>query len=226
VFRAADDSLKAAPLAGVSRIEKVDTAQIEQADGRSVIQYRGKLMPVVGADGAPVIAPAQAELKPLLVFTRGERTVGLMVDEIVDIVHEVLTTELAPGREGVAGSLIIAGKATELIDVDYFWRRALDESAPAVAAGRSILAVAPDDHFRRLFGPLLQQAGYAITMVETPEQAAALHDAGASFELILADPATGKAFANVLTGAARWHGAQVVGLGDIASLIEPQRTAA
>ncbi len=230
VFRAADDSLKAAPLAGVSRIEKVDTAQIEQADGRSVIQYRGKLMPVVGADGAPVVAPAQAELKPLLVFTRGERTVGLMVDEIVDIVHEVLTTELAPGREGVAGSLIIAGKATELIDVDYFWRRALDEpapvAAPAAATGRSILAVAPDEHFRRLFGPLLQQAGYAVTVIEAPEQAAALHDAGSSFDLILADPATAKAFATVLTGASRWHGAQVVGLGDIASLIEPQRTAA
>jgi two-component system chemotaxis sensor kinase CheA len=224
VFRAADDSLKAAPLAGVSRIEKVDTAQIEQADGRSVIQYRGRLMPVVGADGGPVVAPATPELKPLLVFTRGERTVGLMVDEIIDIVHEVLATDLAPGREGVAGSLIIAGKATELIDVDYFWRRAQDEAGSGAMGGKSILAIAPSDHFRRLFGPLLQQAGYAVTVVDAPDQAAALHDAGAVFELILADPETGKTFANVLAGAARWHGAQVVGLDDIASLIEPSQT--
>ncbi len=226
VFRAADDSLKAAPLAGVSRIEKVDTAQIEQADGRSVIQYRGKLMPVVGADGLPVTAPPQPELKPLLVFTRGERTVGLMVDEIVDIVHGVLATELAPGREGVAGSLIIAGKATELIDVDYFWRRALDEAAPAFGADKALLAVAPDAHFHRLLSPLLRQAGYAVTVVDTPDQATALHDAGASFEMILAEPDSGKPFAATLAAASRWHGAQVIGLDDIHTLIAPQRNAA
>lgn len=63
-------------------------------------------------------------------------------------------------------------------------------------------------------------------MIDAPEQAAALHEAGSSFDLILADPNTAKAFATVLAGAGRWHGAQVVGLDDIASLIEPQRTAA
>ena len=225
VFRAADEALKAAPLAGVSRIEKIDTAQIERADGRSVIQYRGKLTPVVGADGAAVTAPATPELKPLLVFTRGERTVGLMVDEIVDIVHGALTAELAPERPGVAGSLIIAGKATELIDVDYFWRAALDEAAPA-AVGRTVLAIAPDAHFERLLAPLLRQAGYAVTTVATPDQASALYDGGAGFELIFADPATAGPFANVLTAAARWHGAQVVGLDDVPVLVGPQRSAA
>ena len=39
----------------VSRIEEVAADQIEWIDGRSVIQYRGRLMPVIGPDAAAAI---------------------------------------------------------------------------------------------------------------------------------------------------------------------------
>jgi two-component system chemotaxis sensor kinase CheA len=51
VFKTPEDALKAAPLDSVARIEDLDCATIEHVDGRSVIQYRGALMPVVGCDG-------------------------------------------------------------------------------------------------------------------------------------------------------------------------------
>ena len=132
VFRAANDSLKAAPLASVARIEELGADQIEWIDGRSVVQYRGKLMPIIGSDAEPASAWDGDEKRPLLVFARDDRAVGLLVNEIVDIVESVVTTDMTANGAGALGGLIIGGVATELIDVPYYWRQALqEEDAPA-----------------------------------------------------------------------------------------------
>ena len=132
VFRAANDSLKAAPLASVARIEELGADQIEWIDGRSVVQYRGKLMPIIGSDAEPAVAWEGSEKRPLLVFAREDRAVGLLVNEIVDIVESVVKTDMVANGAGALGGLIIGGVATELIDVSYYWRQALqDQDAPA-----------------------------------------------------------------------------------------------
>ena len=87
VFRAANNSLKATPLAEVSRIEEISSSQIERVDGRTVVQYRGKLMPILGPDACPAENWEGDARRPLLVFARDERAVGLLVNEIVDIVE-------------------------------------------------------------------------------------------------------------------------------------------
>jgi len=110
VFRAADDGLKAAPLAGVARIEELEPSALEWADGRSLVQYRGRLMPVLGADGA-ALAQAPSAKRPLLVFSRGARSLGLMAEEIVDIVEAAASAELTGASTGVSGSLVVAGRA-------------------------------------------------------------------------------------------------------------------
>tara|TARA_R110002124_G_scaffold45004_1_gene136561 strand:- start:1623 stop:4742 length:3120 start_codon:yes stop_codon:yes gene_type:complete len=131
VFRAANDSLKAAPLASVARIEELGVDQIEWIDGRSVIQYRGKLMPIIGSDAAPATAWDGPDKRPLLVFAHEDRAVGLLVNEIVDIVESVVKTDMVANGAGALGGLIIGGVATELIDVSYYWRQALqDQAAP------------------------------------------------------------------------------------------------
>src|SRR5690606_3013132 len=106
VFRAADGGLKAAPLAGVARIEELEPAALEWADGRSLLQYRGQLMPVLNPDGAP-LSSAPPTKRPLLVFSRGERSLGLMAEEIVDIVEAAATAELAGSSTGVSGSVVV-----------------------------------------------------------------------------------------------------------------------
>ena len=45
---------------------------------------------------------------------------GLVVDEIVDIVEERLNIEVAGASEGILGSAVIKGQATEVIDVGHF----------------------------------------------------------------------------------------------------------
>ncbi|MDP3370748.1 MAG: chemotaxis protein CheW, partial [Brevundimonas sp.] len=235
VFRAANDTLKAAPLANVSRIEEVAAGQIEWIDGRSVIQYRGRLMPIIGPDAAAANAWDGPDQRPLLVFTRDERSVGLLVNEIVDIVESVVETDMTAAGAGALGGLIIGGVATELIDVSYYWSRAFPDedagaggaadrpavtpTAPAAEAGeetisaaatgrRRLLLVDQSPFSQLLLRPLLAQAGYEVIVAEDPVAALGLYDAGEQFQLIMADtssPESARQLAVTLNRAAGWH---------------------
>jgi two-component system chemotaxis sensor kinase CheA len=217
VFRAANDALKAAPLASVSRIEEVTADQIEKIDGRSVVQYRGRLMPIMAADAEPAATWEGGERRPLLVFTRDERSVGLLVHEIVDIVESTLTTDLKAVGAATKGSLIIEGVATELIDVGYYWRRAMDEG-PAVVTPpdppvesndrRRLLVIDQSPFCQLLLRPLLAQAGYEVTVARDPDSALALYDAGERFHLIMVDTSNAeeaRQFAKAFVRASNWH---------------------
>lgn len=241
VFRAADGALKAAPLAGVARIEEMEPSALEWADGRSLIQYRGQLMPVLCADGSSLTESPQAK-RPLLVFSRGARSLGLMAEEIVDIIEAAATAELAGSSTGVTGSIVVAGRATELIDVDFYWRRCdgLAEPRPAtqgaeassvaapVRATKRLLVVDESPFVRMLLGPLLAQAGYEVEVASDPEAALVLHDAGAAFDLILADTShagpTARRMAVAFGRASAWHATPLLGLG-VQSLSGPPQEA-
>lgn len=235
VFRAANDTLKAAPLANVSRIEEVAAGQIEWIDGRSVMQYRGRLMPIIGLDAGSAEVWDGPEQRPLLVFTRNDRSVGLLVNEIVDIVDSAVDTDMKAAGAGALGGLIIGGVATELIDVSYYWSRAFPEdaaagpvvadrtasppSAPEEKAGtapvseetavrRRLLLVDQSPFSQLLLRPLLSQAGYEVVVAEDPSAALDLYDAGDQFQLIMADtssPENARQLAATLHRAAGWH---------------------
>ena len=62
--------------------------------------------------------------QPVLVFNDGDRTMGLMVDEIVDVVEDRLHIELSGSRPGLLGSAVIGGIATDVIDTGYWLTQA------------------------------------------------------------------------------------------------------
>jgi two-component system chemotaxis sensor kinase CheA len=117
LFRAVSTELKAVPLDAVARIEEVDAATIEHVGGRPVVQYRDHLMPLITLD--PAHRWKEAGKQPLLVFDKGGRSLGIVVDEVVDIASDRVAVELKPGRDGLLGSAIVAGKATDLIDIEF-----------------------------------------------------------------------------------------------------------
>ena len=122
VFRAGGDTPRAVPLSLVARLEEVDVAQVEQSNGLHVAQYRGRLMPLIPVDSS---FEMKAEgRQPILVFADRDHTMGLLVDEIVDIVEDVLEIEIAAVQEGVLGSAVIAGKATEILDTSSYLTQA------------------------------------------------------------------------------------------------------
>ncbi len=102
------------PLGLVARIEEIDLAAIEVAAARPVVQYRGRLMPLVTIP--PGRALERSGRRPVLVFAHGDGVMGLVVDAIEDIVDEAVVLEHAAAAPGILGSAIIAGRATDIID--------------------------------------------------------------------------------------------------------------
>lgn len=189
VFDAGDGIRKAAPLSLEARLEEMATADIETADGRLLAQYRNSLMPLTPI--YPELDLHARARRPIVVFNDGPRWAGLIVDEIIDIVEQPLTAEIRGAMPGVLGAVIIDGQSTELIDTAHYLTRLHSDwfSAGATKApsNNSILVVDDSPFFRHLLSPLLQQAGYAVTAVESAERALDLKASGAEFDLIVSD---------------------------------------
>lgn len=122
MFRAGSPEPKAVPLSLITRLEKIDVAAIERADGRLVTQYRGKLMPLLTV--SPATKLRETGRQPILVFSDRGRSAGLIVDEILDIAEERVSPELLSKTPGVVGAAVIQGKATEVLDADHHLARA------------------------------------------------------------------------------------------------------
>ena len=131
LFRAGPGAPKAVELEHITRLEHVESSQIEIMEGRAALQYRGKLMPVltVNSDLSGLLrAKTEGEhIQPLLVFTGEGYAMALAVDEIIDVVEDRLLIELSPDRPGLRGTAIVAGKACEILDVDHYHLRGLAE---------------------------------------------------------------------------------------------------
>jgi two-component system chemotaxis sensor kinase CheA len=189
IFRAGSGSPKAVPLGLVARLEQIPATRIETAGGRAVTQYCGKLMPLVPFhDGFD--ASSRAE-HPVLVFTEGERSVGLIVDEIVDVVHDRLLVEMGAGSDGLLGTAVVAGAATEVVDTVYWLSQAgQDWFQPSRTGTNSIarlLVVEDSAFFRNMLIPALSSAGYHVTAVNSAQEALALRSEGVKFDAIVSD---------------------------------------
>ena len=119
LLRAGSVQRLAMPLAKVARLENIPAAQVEFAAGRTVVQYRGRMLPLVSVaemlDGAPSPEP---EVLQAVVYRNGATDIGLVVDEIVDIVEETVTSPLATSRAGLLGSAVVGGVVTDFLDLE------------------------------------------------------------------------------------------------------------
>ena len=127
IVRAGAGAPKAVELSKITRLEHARADSLERVNGRPTLQYRGKLMPVLSIRPDQVLATEGVQ--PLLVFTGALFAMGLAVDEIVDVVEDNLHIELCADRPGVMGTAVIAGKATEVLDVDHYIVSAMAEHA-------------------------------------------------------------------------------------------------
>ncbi|HRP09574.1 MAG TPA: chemotaxis protein CheW [Terricaulis sp.] len=187
VMRGADATLKAIPLQLVSRIEEAGAAAVEYANGKPVLQYRGRLMPLVALDEGVRIGAAR---QPVVVFEDETRAIGLVVEEIVDVIESPLHQAFKPSGPDALGSLVVADRVTDIIDLAHYWRRAAFDAAPArtAPAAKRALIVDPSPFKRNLIAPLLAMAGYEVLTAESAEAAGALI-ARESFSVILSDTA-------------------------------------
>ena len=148
LFRTRDGRRLAIPLSTVARLEEFPLKDLEQLGGRRVVQYRGGILPltdigelVAGDGGATAETEAEEAARGSLhvvVYTQDQRSVGLIVGKILDIVEETLdATGDAKGGLPI-GCAVIQRKVTEVLNV----RGLLQRSGASVF---DIATSAPDE---------------------------------------------------------------------------------
>ncbi|MBI2254289.1 MAG: chemotaxis protein CheW [Proteobacteria bacterium] len=226
LFRAGQGAPKAVPLALVARLEEIERNSIEHSNDRLVVQYRGQLMPLVPLEGYPDVSNKEGR-QPVLVFSDREHSMGLMVDEIVDIVEAKLNVDLAAETPGRIGSAIIAGQATDIIDTGFFLSQAFADwfgsrrEDSVGAKSRRLLMVDDSAFFRNLLAPQLSAAGFSVTAVDSGDKAMELAEAGEEFDLIISDiempGMDGFAFCEAIKKSGHWQQTPIIALSSHAS---------
>ena len=189
VFRAGTNQPKAVPLGLVTRLEEIASDKIELSNGRYMVQYREQLMPLVQMTGVNV---QTSGAQPILVFADDGRSMGLVVDEIIDIVEERLHIEVAGSQDGILGSAVIKGQATEVIDVGHFLPMAFadwfsrKEMRPSESA-QSVLLVDDSAFFRNMLAPVLKAAGYRVRVAPNAQEGLSALRSGQVFDVVLTD---------------------------------------
>jgi two-component system chemotaxis sensor kinase CheA len=223
VFRAGSLRPKAVPLSLVTRLEEIDARAIEASNGQHLLQYRGELMPLVAANDEVRIRSEGSQ--PLVVFSDDEQSMGLLVDEIVDIVDDPLDIEITSDRPGVLGSAVIKGVATEVIDISHYLPLAFGQrygrSERRADTQRRLLLVDDQSFFRNLLAPILAAAGYAVTPAANAGAALALIKAGERFDVVVTDldmpETTGFELAQILRNDPVTAAVPVIGLTPVES---------
>jgi two-component system chemotaxis sensor kinase CheA len=190
VFRAGSREQKAVPLSLVTRLEEVAVDKIEQAHGRHLVQYRGALMPLIPVSGTIQLRTEGSQ--PLLVFSDSGRSMGLVVDEIVDIVEDALNIEVAADVPGLLGSAVIKGQATEILDIGHYLPLAFEDwfkrkEMRIEALTRKLLFVDDSPFFRNMLTPVLKAAGYDVITASAASEALDILKGGDHFDVVVSD---------------------------------------
>ena len=109
-----DGTRVAIPLTAVARLEEINTRFIEKTGQCQVVQYRGEIMPLISINEYGQIEADDEGTVALVVFNDGQRNVGVVVGQILDIVHQ---SDVATGNYGDPGTRIIAGRVTRVLDL-------------------------------------------------------------------------------------------------------------
>jgi len=206
LFSAGDNAPKAVPLSLVARLENVDFANIEHSSGQMMVQYRGQLMPLIPFNND--VQVGSEGQKPVLVFADRDQSMGLIVDEIIDIQEEHIDVQLGGSQPGLFGSAIINDTATDVVDVAHFlntinsnwfqnhgsedYSKGGESAEGRIAHNngtlkRRVLLVDDSPFFRNMLTPVLSIAGYDVTSLESPLQALEMCEKGANFDIIVSD---------------------------------------
>ncbi|KJC44276.1 hybrid sensor histidine kinase/response regulator [Bradyrhizobium sp. LTSP857] len=222
VFRAGSSQPKAVPLGLVTRLEELPADKIEFSNGRYMVQYREQLMPLVAMESVTI---ASQGAQPILVFSDDGRSMGLVVDEIIDIVEERLNIEVGGSSQGILGSAVIKGQATEVIDVGHFLPMAFSdwftrkEMKPSLHS-QSVLLVDDSAFFRNMLAPVLKAAGYRVRTAPTAQEGLAALRAQ-TFDVVLTDiempDMNGFEFAEVIRSDSNLGSMPIIGLSALVS---------
>lgn len=177
LFQAGGFERLAVPLSLVARLEEIPQEKIEKAAGQTVVQYRGQILPLVvladqlggGHSNLPSSDPAQ-----VIVFSDGERQIGLLVDKILDIVEDTVTVRKATNRPEILGSAVVSQKITDFLDLHSVIQQAEEswfQNHTVAAGGATVLVTEASAFSRGLLKNHLEIAGHRVIEAATAVEA-------------------------------------------------------
>lgn len=108
----------AIPLSSVTRLENIPTSSVEVVGSREVVQYRGAILPLLRLDRhLGSMSEREGDDLVVVVYSAANRSVAIVVDEIVDIVEEESEVRSDIDDHGLLGSTLIRDRIVELLDV-------------------------------------------------------------------------------------------------------------
>ncbi len=168
LFRSGSFERLAVPLSLVARLEEFPASSIEHASGSQVVQYRDRILPLVPLadvlESRIMDRSEQADPLQVVVFNDGDRSVGMVVDQILDVVEEAAEARQRSTRKGLLGSAVIGNRVTDFIDLQYvmnatkYWLQDGGESVK----GKRILVAEASAFSRGLIRNELDMAGYRV----------------------------------------------------------------
>ncbi len=184
LFRAGTLERLAVPLSLVARLEEFPRSKIEYAAGKMVVQYREQILPLIHLS-AQIAEPGSVEVQLVqdpvqaIVFADGARRVGLLVDQILDIVEDAITVKKASQRPGVLGSAVVGRKITDFLDLHWVIQSVEEnwfQARLGETAQTTVLVTEPSRFTRGLLRNNLEMAGHRV--VEAASAAEAMDQLG------------------------------------------------
>ncbi len=224
VFRAGSTQPKAVPLGLVTRLEEIAADKIELSNGRYMVQYREQLMPLVQMDGRQRPAPparSRSWCSPTTAARWGSWSTRSSTSS-----RNGCTSRSPASGQGILGSAVIKGQATEVIDVGHFLPMAFadwfsrKEMRPS-ATSQSVLLVDDSAFFRNMLAPVLKAAGYRVRVAPNAQEGLTALRSGQNFDVVLTDiempDMNGFEFAETIRADAHLSSMPIIALSSLVS---------
>lgn len=211
IFRLRAKARYSVPLCLVHRLEEFDPNHIEFSGEQRVIRYRGMILPLISVNqylGFDDSKQNSTERIPVIVIQKGPRMVGLVVDEILDVVllDESIDDSLRD-RPGILGNIVYKNEILVVVDALGIVDASLDGAGvKSVDAGtrlseiklassqlnrKRVRVLFAEDvaFFRKQVSKVLERQGYQVTVVGDGQAALDMLEKSTEgeFNLILSD---------------------------------------
>ena len=230
LFRTGSFDRVAVPLSLVARLEEFPQSAIEHAGGGQVVQYRNRILPLVSLravlePGAP--DPEQApDPVQVVVFNDGDHSVGLVVDQILDVAEEAVTVRQKSNRKGLLGAAVVGKRVTDFLDLSYVIHTTTEnwfQGTGGRANNKSILVAEASAFSRSLIRGGLDMAGYRVLEAANLEEAIRALEQD-SVDVVVAalnlPPGGTTALLGAMRGRPEWEKIPVLALADSAEEVQ------
>ncbi len=206
VFKAGNETPFSIPLALISRLQQIDIKDVSESGNEIVAKYNGELLPLyfICEDGQKLEHDVVTTL--ILSDDISDAAIGLIIEDVVDIVEDKLELTTSTARPGVIGSVTLNDTIVDVVDIAHYLEKTQEDffsvsehqQTPYIenignngvntpSKGNKVLVVDDSPFFRNMLKPILISFGYDVTVSEDALAALKLHDKGHMFDIILSD---------------------------------------